>query len=131
MVDVYQETPVGEGLWKEQVKTLLGSQIAAARVLGFQGVDLSDSLTVAACAKISRLMDLLRRGDYNTVSRRLHLHNMVLPPFKAAVKAGVKTFMNSFNDLNGIPTTGHTYLQRQVLKVIGVLMALLYLIGDL
>ena len=43
-------------------------------------------------------------------------HNIVLPPFKATVDAGVKTFMNSFNDLNGIPATADKYLQREILK---------------
>jgi len=44
------------------------------------------------------------------------LHNIVLPPFKAAADAGVRTFMNSFNDLNGIPATADRYLQRDILK---------------
>ncbi len=44
------------------------------------------------------------------------LHEVYLPPFKAAADAGAATFMNSFNDLNGIPATGNSYLQRDILK---------------
>ena len=44
------------------------------------------------------------------------LWEIYLPPFKAAVDAGAATFMNSFNDLNGIPATGNKYLQRDILK---------------
>jgi beta-glucosidase len=44
------------------------------------------------------------------------LQNTIFPPFKAAADAGVRTFMNSFNELNGIPATGNAYLQREVLK---------------
>ena len=55
--------------------------------------------------------------DYNTVDIGENtLHNMVLPPFKAASDAGVRTFMNSFNDLNGIPATADKNLQRKILK---------------
>ena len=55
--------------------------------------------------------------DYNTADIGDNtLHNTVLPPFKAAVDAGVKTFMNSFNELNGIPATADAYLQRDILK---------------
>jgi beta-glucosidase len=55
--------------------------------------------------------------DYNTVDMSMRrLHEVYLPPFKAAADAGVATFMNSFNDLNGIPATGSKYLQRDLLK---------------
>ncbi|MFB0910404.1 MAG: glycoside hydrolase family 3 C-terminal domain-containing protein, partial [Flavobacterium sp.] len=55
--------------------------------------------------------------DYNTVDvSETTLQNTIFPPFKAAVDAGVRTFMNSFNELNGIPATGNRYLQRQILK---------------
>lgn len=55
--------------------------------------------------------------DYNSVdmSERM-LWETYLPPFKAALDAGAATFMNSFNDLNGIPATGNKYLQRDILK---------------
>src|SRR5690606_20598125 len=55
--------------------------------------------------------------DYNTVDVGTStLNNIIFPPFRAAIKAGVRTFMNSFNELNGIPATGNAYLQRDILK---------------
>jgi beta-glucosidase len=118
MVDISRDARWGRVMEGAGEDPFLGSQIAEARVLGFQGEDLSDTLTVAACAKHFAAYGFAEAGrDYNTVDLGDYtLHNIVLPPFKAAVKAGVKTFMNAFNDLNGIPSTGHTYLQRQILK---------------
>ena len=96
----------------------LGSLIAAARVRGFQGTDLSSYETIASTAKHFAAYGFAESGkDYNTVDIGINtLHNIVLPPFKATVDAGVKTFMNSFNDLNGIPATADKYLQRDILK---------------
>ena len=96
----------------------LGSLIAAARVRGFQGNDLSSYETIASTAKHFAAYGFAESGkDYNTVDIGINtLHNIVLPPFKATVDAGVKTFMNSFNDLNGIPATADKYLQRDILK---------------
>src|SRR5436190_24357538 len=55
--------------------------------------------------------------DYNNVDMSLRLlHEVYLPSFKTAAAAGVATFMNSFNDLNGIPATANSYLQRDILK---------------
>ena len=118
MVDISRDARWGRVMEGAGEDPFLGSQIAEARVLGFQGEDLSDTLTVAACAKHFAAYGFAEAGrDYNTVDLGDYtLHNIVLPPFKAAVNAGVKTFMNAFNDLNGIPSTGHTYLQRQILK---------------
>jgi beta-glucosidase len=92
--------------------------IAAARVRGFQGNDLSSYETIASTAKHFAAYGFAESGkDYNTVDIGINtLHNIVLPPFKATVDAGVKTFMNSFNDLNGIPATADKYLQRDILK---------------
>ncbi|WP_408733614.1 beta-glucosidase BglX [Neptunitalea lumnitzerae] len=96
----------------------LGSKIATARVKGFQGDDLSDVNTIAACAKHFAGYGFSESGkEYNTVSiDRSTLYNVVLPPFKAAVEADVKTLMNSFNELDGIPATGNKFLQRDILK---------------
>ena len=96
----------------------LGSLIAASRVKGFQGTDLSSYETIASTAKHFAAYGFAESGkDYNTVDIGINtLHNIVLPPFKATVDAGVKTFMNSFNDLNGIPATADKYLQRDILK---------------
>lgn len=99
----------------------LGSKIATARVTGFQGdsrADLAKVNTIVACAKHFAAYGFAESGrDYNTVDiSNSKLYNTVLPPFKAATEAGVRTFMNSFNILNGIPATGNSFLQRDILK---------------
>lgn len=95
----------------------LGSKIASARVVGFQG-NLLDNNSVIACAKHFAAYGYVEAGrDYNNVDiSTSKLYNSVLPPFKAAVAAGIRTFMNSFNTLNGVPATGNSFLQRDILK---------------
>tara|TARA_B100000767_G_scaffold275523_1_gene312970 strand:+ start:1634 stop:3910 length:2277 start_codon:yes stop_codon:yes gene_type:complete len=118
MVDITRDARWGRVMEGAGEDPYLGSKIAVARIQGFQGQDLSSPHTVAACAKHFAAYGFAEGGrDYNTVDIGLNtLHNVVLPPFKAAAQAGVKTFMNSFNDLNGIPATGDKYLQRDILK---------------
>lgn len=96
----------------------LGSQIAKAYVHGFQGDDLSANNTILACAKHFAAYGAAQAGrDYNTVNMgEEELRNTYLPPFKAAVDAGVGTFMTSFNELNGVPASGNTFLYRKVLR---------------
>jgi beta-glucosidase len=96
----------------------LGSLIAKARIKGFQGDDLTSVNTIAATAKHFAGYGFSEAGrEYNTVDIGTStLHNVVLPPFKAAVDADVKTVMNSFNEINGVPVTGSSYLQRDILK---------------
>ena len=96
----------------------LGSKIAIARVTGFQGEDLSAANTIAACAKHFAGYGFVEAGrEYNNVDMsNSKLYNTVLPPFKAAADAGVRTFMNSFNTLNGVPATGDSFLLRDILK---------------
>ena len=99
----------------------LGSKIAVARVKGFQGdskEDLAKINTIAACAKHFAAYGFVESGrDYNLVDiSNSKLFNSVLPPFEAATNAGVRTFMNSFNLVNGIPATGNVFLQRDILK---------------
>src|SRR5690606_25365211 len=96
----------------------LGAQMAAARVRGFQGESLSATDTVAACAKHYAAYGFAEAGrDYNTVDiSEQMLRNVVLPPFKAVADAGAATFMNSFNEIAGIPATGSVHLQREILK---------------
>ncbi len=110
---------VGAGLWKGAGEDpFLGSKVAYARVKGFQGDDLSAANTIAACAKHFAAYGFAEAGrEYNTVDVSLStLHNIILPPFKAANDARVRTFMNAFNELNGIPATGNAFLQRDILK---------------
>ena len=118
MVDITRDARWGRVMEGAGEDPYLGSLIAAARVRGFQGENLDDIHSIAACAKHFAAYGFAEGGrDYNTVDIGLNtLHNIVLPPFKAAADAGVKTFMNSFNDLNGIPATADRYLQREILK---------------
>jgi beta-glucosidase len=118
MVDISRDARWGRVMEGAGEDPFLGSKIAIARVKGFQGEDLSSNFTIAACAKHFAAYGFSEGGrDYNTVDIGTStLYNMVFPPFIAAKNAGVKTFMNSFNELNGIPATGNEYLQREVLK---------------
>ena len=118
MVDVTRDARWGRVMEGAGEDPFLGSLIAKARVRGFEGDDLSADNTIAACAKHFAAYGFAEAGkDYNTSDIGLStLYNVVLPPFKAAAEAGVATFMNSFNDLNGIPATGDAFLQREILK---------------
>lgn len=118
MVDISRDPRWGRVMEGAGEDTYLGSRIAYARVKGFQGNNTGELNTVLACAKHFVGYGAAIGGrDYNSVdmSNRL-LWEVYLPPFKAAVDAGVATFMNSFNDLNGVPATGNRYLQRDILK---------------
>lgn len=118
MVDISRDARWGRVMEGAGEDTYLGSLIAKARVEGFQGDDLSLNNTIIACAKHFAAYGFSESGkDYNTVDIGTStLFNHVLPPFKAAADAGVKTMMNSFNELNGIPATGNSFLQRDILK---------------
>ncbi|AXP80732.1 Periplasmic beta-glucosidase precursor [Mariniflexile rhizosphaerae] len=118
MVDISRDARWGRVMEGAGEDPYLGSKIAIARVQGFQGDDLSSHETIAACAKHWAGYGFAEAGrDYNTVDIGTStLYNIIFPPFKAATEAGVKTFMNSFNELNGIPATGNVYLQRDILK---------------
>ena len=118
MVDISRDARWGRVMEGAGEDPFLGSKVAAARVKGFQGDDLSATNTIAACAKHFAAYGFSESGkEYNTVDIGTStLHNMVLPPFKSAVDAGVRTLMNSFNEINGVPVTGSSYLQRDILK---------------
>jgi beta-glucosidase len=118
MVDISRDARWGRVMEGAGEDPFLGSKIGVARVQGFQGEDLSSPLTIAACAKHFAGYGFAESGkDYNTVDIGTStLNNIILPPFKAASDAGVRTFMNSFNELNGIPATGNKMLQRDILK---------------
>ncbi|MFN8325124.1 beta-glucosidase BglX [Flavobacterium sp.] len=118
MVDISRDPRWGRVMEGAGEDTYLGSKIAFARVKGFQGDKLGELNSVMACAKHFAAYGAAVGGrDYNSVdmSDRM-LWETYLPPFKAAVDAGAATFMNSFNDLNGVPATGNKYLQRDILK---------------
>jgi beta-glucosidase len=118
MVDISRDARWGRVMEGAGEDPYLGSLIAKARIEGFQGDDLAATNTIAACAKHFAGYGFSESGrDYNTVDVGTStLFNSIFPPFIASNEAGVKTFMNSFNELNGIPATGNAYLQRDILK---------------
>jgi len=118
MVDIARDPRWGRVMEGAGEDAYLGAQIARARVLGFQGEKLGGTDAVMACAKHFAAYGAATAGrDYNAVDlSEQQLWETYLPPFKAAVDAGVATFMNSFNTLNGVPATGNKYLQRDILK---------------
>lgn len=118
MVDISRDARWGRVMEGAGEDPYLGSLIAKARVNGFQGDDLNAHNTIIACAKHFAGYGFAEAGrDYNTVDvGKSTLYNTIFPPFKAAADAGVRTFMNSFNELNGIPATGNSFLQRDILK---------------
>jgi beta-glucosidase len=118
MVDISRDPRWGRVMEGAGEDTYLGSKIAYARVRGFQGKKLGELNSIMACAKHFAAYGAAIGGrDYNSVemSERA-LWETYLPPFKAALDAGAATFMNSFNDINGIPSTGNKYIQRDILK---------------
>ncbi|NLJ21458.1 MAG: glycosyl hydrolase [Bacteroidales bacterium] len=118
MVDISVEPRwgrVSEGAGEDP---FLGSQIAAARVRGFQGNNLADTTTVLACVKHFAAYGAPLAGrDYNTVdmSQRVFL-DVYLPPYKSAIDAGALSVMSSFNEFDGVPATGNRYLLTEILR---------------
>lgn len=118
MVDIARDPRWGRVMEGAGEDTYLASRIATARVRGFQGEKLGDLNAVMATAKHFAAYGAAIGGrDYNAVDMSLRtLWETYLPPFKAALDAGAASFMNAFNDLNGVPATGSKYLQRDILK---------------
>ncbi|MDB4925062.1 glycoside hydrolase family 3 N-terminal domain-containing protein [Mucilaginibacter sp.] len=118
MVDITRDPRWGRVMEGAGEDPYLASLIAGARVKGFQGNGLGSLDAIMACAKHFAAYGAAIGGrDYNTadISDRT-LWETYLPPFKAALDAGAATFMNGFNELNGIPATGNSYLQKDILK---------------
>lgn len=118
MVDISRDARWGRVMEGAGEDPYLGARIGAARVRGFQGDDLSAPNTIAATAKHFAAYGFAEAGrDYNTADIGTStLYNIVLPPFKAAVEAKVCAVMNSFNVINGVPSTANAFLQRDILK---------------
>lgn len=118
MVDIARDPRWGRVMEGAGEDTYLGSQIARARVKGFQGDQLRNYNTIAACAKHYAAYGAAIAGrDYNTVDISENtLHDVYLPPFKACADAGVATFMTAFNEINGVPSTANSMLMRDILK---------------
>ena len=118
MVDVARDARWGRVAEGAGEDPFLGSAMARARVRGFQGPDYSARDRVVACAKHFAAYGAAEGGrDYNTTDMsEQRLREVYLPPFKAAVDAGVATLMSAFNDVNGVPATGNRFLMTKVLR---------------
>jgi beta-glucosidase len=118
MVDIARDARWGRIVEGAGEDPYLGSAMAAARVRGFQGKDLRDSLTILATAKHFVAYGAAEGGrDYNTVdvSERT-LREIYLRPFKAAVDAGVASVMGAFNEVSGVPMHANGWLNNDVLR---------------
>jgi beta-glucosidase len=118
MIDISRDARWGRIAESLGEDPYLTSVLGAAMVKGFQGDDLSSPNSIIACAKHFAGYGAAEGGrDYNsTLIPPRELHDIYLPPFKAAVDAGVRTFMSGFNDIDGVPATGNAYLMRDVLR---------------
>ena len=118
MVDITRDARWGRVMEGAGEDPYLGSKIGIARVHGFQGDNLAAPTSIIACAKHFAGYGFVEAGrEYNTVDVGTStLYNIILPPFKAAVDNQVRTVMNAFNVLNGVPATGNKFLQRDILK---------------
>ncbi len=118
MVDLSRDPRWGRIAESAGEDTYLSSQIAKAFVEGYQGDDLAKNNTIMACVKHFALYGAAEGGrDYNTTDMsRIRMYNEYLPPYKAAVDAGVGTVMTSFNEIDGIPASGNHWLMTEVLR---------------
>ena len=118
MVDIARDARWGRIVEGAGEDPYLGSAMAAAQVRGFQGQDLSDPERVLACAKHFAGYGAADGGrDYDPVYlSEAQLRNVYFPPFQAAVKAGVGTFMSAYMDLNNVPASGNRWLLHDVLR---------------
>jgi beta-glucosidase len=118
MIDVARDARWGrisEGAGED---TYLNSVFAKAKVKGFQGNNPAEENRLLACAKHFIAYGAAESGrDYNTTDMSMQkLHEVYLPPFKAAIEAGVSSIMPSFNDVNGVPVTANNYLLNELLR---------------
>ena len=118
MLDIARDPRWGRIAEGSGEDTYLTSLMGAALVRGYQGASTDEPTSMAACIKHFVGYGAAEGGrDYNStfLSERL-LRNVYLPPFEAAVKAGALTLMTSFNDNDGVPSTGNTFLLRNILR---------------
>jgi len=118
MVDISRDPRWGRVSEGSGEDPYLGSEIARAMVKGYQGDDLTAHNTIMSCVKHYALYGASEAGrDYNTVDMSRHrMYNEYLPPYKAAVDAGVGSIMASFNEIDGIPATANRWLLTDVLR---------------
>jgi beta-glucosidase len=118
MIDICRDPRWGRIAETLGEDTYLTSVLGVAMTEGFQGNDLSDPTSIAACLKHYAGYGAAEAGkDYNsTFIPERQLRNVYLPTFEAAVKAGAATVMTSFNDNDGVPSSGNQFLLDQVLR---------------
>lgn len=118
MVDVSRDPRWGRISEGSGEDPFLGSAIAVAMVKGYQGKNLAADNTLLACVKHFALYGAAEAGrDYHSVDMsRIKMFNDYLPPYKAAIDAGVGTVMSSFNDVDGIPASANKWLLTDLLR---------------
>lgn len=118
MVDVSRDPRWGRIAESCGEDPYLNAVMGAAMIKGYQGDSLSDPTAMAACAKHFVAYGAAEGGrDYNStfIPERV-LRNVYLPPFKAAADAGCATFMTSFNDNDGVPSTANKFILKDILR---------------
>jgi len=118
MVDIARDPRWGRISEGSGEDPFLGSQIAKAMVHGYQGTDYSGTHNLMACVKHFALYGAADAGrDYNTVDMsKIKMYEYYLPPYKAAIDAGVGSIMSSFNEIDGVPATGNKWLLTDLLR---------------
>jgi beta-glucosidase len=118
MVDVARDQRWGRGVESGGEDVLLGRLFAAARVRGFQGGDLKSTDHLLACVKHFAAYGAGESGlDYNAVDMsEQRLREVYLQPYKAGFDAGALSAMASFNEINGVPSTGNRWLMTDLLR---------------
>lgn len=118
MVDISRDPRWGRFSEGSGEDPFLGSEIAKAMVIGYQGDDLAKINTLMACVKHFALYGAGEAGrDYNTVDMsKVRMYNEYLPPYKAAIDAGAGSVMTSFNEIDGIPATANKWLLDDLLR---------------
>ena len=118
MVDISWDARWGRVMEGAGEDPYYGSLVAKARVHGLQGDDLSKENTILSCIKhFAGYGAAIAGKDYNSVDMSMgQFANFYMPPYKAGAEAGAATFMSAFNDFNNEPSTGSTFLLRELLK---------------
>jgi len=118
VVDIARDPRWGRVMEGNGEDVFLGNAMTEARIKGYQGKDLADPFTLVACAKHYAAYGAAQAGrDYHTVDiSERSLRETYLPPFKAAIDAGIGTFMTSFNEVDGQPVSGNYHLLTEILR---------------
>jgi beta-glucosidase len=118
MVDIARDPRWGRIVEGAGEDPYLGSAVARAQVRGFQGPQIGSPEHLLACAKHFAGYGAADGGrDYDsTYIPDSQMHNVYLPPFHAAVEAGVGSLMAAYQDLNDVPASGNRFLLQDVLR---------------